>query len=204
MVVIVKEFLELLEQYFVYIYPGFVTIFIHQFAKAEKTKLNKSTLGISVVISYLYILLYKLCFMTPVSEFSNLDYIILLVASIIFPIILHWVSKSYFVEKALYKLGLNTTIEDTVWGYIQNRDKEKTGIVMKVFLDGKGIMYEGCLRYISNPEKQQAICLSGYRRYVKVNGEYILKKNYENDNSRWVLMYLNEMDHIEIKYKSAK
>ena len=52
MVEVVKGVLELLEQYFVYVYPGFVTILVHHFAKARGTTLNKSTLGISVVISY--------------------------------------------------------------------------------------------------------------------------------------------------------
>ena len=205
MVEIVKEVLELLEQYFVYNYPGFVTILTHHFAKARGTKLNKSTLGISVVISYVYILLYKFFFKTAVSQFSNKDYVILLIVSILLPVIWHWISRSYFAEKVLNKIGFNTTLEDTVWDYIQYRDKEKKGIVLKVFLDDKDIMYEGSLRYReSDPEKEQAICLSGYRRYVKENGRYIPKQDYNNDNSRWVLINVKEITRSEIKYASEK
>jgi len=40
MLEIIKEVLELLERYFVYIYAGFVTILAHHFAKARGTKLN--------------------------------------------------------------------------------------------------------------------------------------------------------------------
>ena len=96
-------------------------------------------------------------------------------------------------------------MEDTVWDYIQYRDKEKKGIVLKVFLDDKDIMYEGSLRYReSDPEKEQAICLSGYRRYVKENGRYIPKQDYNNDNSRWVLINVKEITRSEIKYASEK
>lgn len=205
MVEIVKGVLELLEQYFVYVHPGFVTILVHHFAKARGTKLNKSTLGISVVISYVYIVLYKFFFKTDVSQFSNKDYVILLIFSILLPVIWHWISRSYFAEKVLNKIGINTTLEDTVWDYIQYRDKEKKGIVLKVFLDDKDIMYEGSLRYReSDPEKEQAICLSGYRRYVKENGRYIPKQDYNNDNSRWVLINIKEITRSEIKYASEK
>lgn len=205
MVEVVKGVLELLEQYFVYVYPGFVTILVHHFAKARGTTLNKSTLGISVVISYVYIVLYKFFFKTDVSQFSNKDYVILLIFSILLPVIWHWISRSYFAEKVLNKIGINTTLEDTVWDYIQYRDKEKKGIVLKVFLDDKDIMYEGSLRYReSDPEKEQVICLSGYRRYVKENERYIPKQDYNNDNSRWVLINIKEITRSEIKYASEK
>ena len=66
-----REVLELLEQYFVYIYPGFITIMINHFTKARGTNLNKSTLGISIVISYVYIILYQYFFKINVSKFSD-------------------------------------------------------------------------------------------------------------------------------------
>lgn len=206
MVEIVKEVLELLELYFVYIYPGFISVFTHHFVNARGTRLNKSTLGISVVVSYVYILLYKSFLKISVSEFSDKDYVILFITSILLPVIWHWISRSsYFVEKALNKIGFNTALEDGVWDYIQYRDKEKKGIVLKVFLDDKDIMYEGSLRYReSDPEKDQVICLSGYRRYVKESGRYISKQDYNNDNSRWVLINIKEITRSEIKYASDK
>ena len=55
----------------------------------------------------------------------------MLIVSILLPVIWHWISRSYFAEKVLNKIGFNTTLEDTVWDYIQYRDKEKKGIVLK-------------------------------------------------------------------------
>ena len=205
MVEIVKGVLELFRTVFCVCLSRFCYYPGSSFCKARGTKLNKSTLGISVVISYVYIVLYKFFFKTDVSQFSNKDYVILLIFSILLPVIWHWISRSYFAEKVLNKIGINTTLEDTVWDYIQYRDKEKKGIVLKVFLDDKDIMYEGSLRYReSDPEKEQAICLSGYRRYVKENGRYIPKQDYNNDNSRWVLINIKEITRSEIKYASEK
>lgn len=205
MVEIAKEIIELLEQYFVYIYPGFVTVLTHHFAKARGTELNKSTLGISVVISYVYILLYRFFTSISVAQFSNKDYVILLILSILLPAIWHWVSRAALTEKILNKMGFNTTLEDNVWDYVQYRDKGKKGIVLKVFLDDKDIMYEGSLRYReSDPEKEQAICLSGYRRYVKEDGRYVPKQDYNNDNTRWVLINIKEITRSEIKYAEEK
>lgn len=205
MVIIVQEILELLERYFVYIYPGFITILIYHFSKARGTKLNKSTLGVCVVISYIYIILYNFILKTEVSQFSNKDYVILLIISILLPLIWYWVSKSEWIENILNTMGFNTTLEDTAWDYIQYRDKEKKGIILKVFLDNKDIMYEGSLRYReSDLEKEQLICLSGYRRYIKENKKYIPKQDYNNDNSRWVLINIKEITRSEIKYASEK
>ena len=188
-----------------HLFKGFVTTLTHHFAKARGTKLNKSTLGISVVVSYVYILLYKFFSKISVSQFSNKDYVILLILSVLLPVIWHWISRSYFLESVLNTLGFNTSLEDTAWDYVQYRDKEKKGIVLKVFLDDKDIMYEGSMRYReSDPEKLQTICLSGYRRYIKENGRYIAKQDYNNDNSRWVLINLKEITQAEIKYASEK
>jgi len=74
-----------------------------------------------------------------------------------------------------------------------------------VFLDDKDIMYEGSLRYWeSAPEKEQAICLSRYRRYFKENGRYTPKQDYNNDNSRWVVIDVKKITRLEIKYASEK
>ena len=103
------------------------------------------------------------------------------------------------------KININTTVETSVWDYIHYRDKDKKGIVLKVFLDDKDIMYEGSLRYHeSDTTKQQTICLSGYRRYVKENGKFVPKQDYDNDNSRWVLINITDITRVEIKYDSAK
>ena len=78
-------------------------------------------------------------------------------------------------------------------------------IVLKLFLDNNDIMYEGSLRYHeSDINKKQTICLSGYRRYIKENGKYVVKQDYNNDNSRWVMLDISEITRVEIKYHTNK
>lgn len=201
----IKEIIEILDKYFVYLYPGFISLYIFYFSKARKMKGNIITITVSLVISYVYILIYRTFCSKAVSDFKDIDYIILLIIAIVFPIIWHNISKSGRTEKILDGLGFNTTLEDDVWAYIQSRDKEKKGIVLKVFLDDKDIMYEGSLRYReSSDEKEKTICLSGYRRYLKEDGKYYIKQDYNNDNSRWVLIDISKITRSEIKYVTEK
>ena len=205
MVLLVSEFLQLLEQYFVYVYPGFISIVVYNFTNARQIKMSRKMIGVDIIISYIYLLIYKTILKTTVENFANKDYIILLFVAVIVPLIWYWFSKSLIFEKILVKLDLNTTLDDTAWDYIQSRDKEKQGIVLKVFVDDKKFMYEGSLRYReSDPNKIQTICLSGYRRYVYENNKYTLKLDYTNDNSRWVYLKIDDMTCAEIKYMSDK
>lgn len=203
---VIQDILQCLEQYFVYLYPGFVTIFIYSFTKAKGFKLNKTLIVLSVIISYLYVLIYRFIRgINEIASFKIYDYIIILIISIVLPFIWNFISKAKWMEKILHKLNINTTIETNVWDYIHNRDKDKKGIILKVFLDDKDIMYEGSLRYHeSDKKKEQTICLSGYRRYVKENGKFVVKQDYNGDNSRWVLIKMCDVTRTEIMYDSEK
>ncbi len=202
---IVRQILEVLEKYFIYLYPGYVTLFIYYFSKAKKIHFNKSFSFMCVIISYIYILLYRFIVGREVIDFVEVDYVVILCMSIIIPTVWSRISRTWWIEKFLNRLGFYTSIEDNVWDYIQYRDKEKKGIVLKVFLDDKDLMYEGSLRYREyDPEGESNICLSGFRRYTKKDGVYIPKQNYNNDNSRWVLINIKEITRTEIKYDSDK
>lgn len=205
MVELVQDIIELLEKYFIYIYPGFISVFVFHFSKARGTKINKSTFLTCVVISYIYIIFYRVLFKRSVNDFKDYDYIALFVTAILIPVIWHWISRTKWLEDILLKLGFNTSIEDNVWDYLQYRDKKKEGIILKVFLDNQELMYEGSLRYReSDPDKEKNICLSGYRRYVKEDGKYKIVQDYNNDNSRWVLINIEDITRSEILYKDAK
>lgn len=203
---LIQEILQILEQYFIYLYPGFVTIFIYLFTKAKSMKMDKILIISSIVISYVYVLIYRLIKgYNGLSDFKGDDYVIILLISILCPLIWHLISRSKWIEPVLNSININTTIENNVWDYIHYRDKDKKGIVLKVFLDDKDIMYEGSLRYHeSDTTKKQTICLSGYRRYVKENGTFVVKQDYNNDNSRWVMLDAANIDRVEIKYDSDK
>lgn len=201
----IKDFMEVLEQYFVYIYPGFISLYVYRFSVAKGMKKNKETLFISVVISYIYIIFYKAIKKVMVAQFNYGDYIALFAIAVIVPVILHWVIRSKCYECFLTELGFNTSVEDNVWDYIHYRDKDKKGIILKIFMDKKEILYEGSLRYHeSDKEKEQVICLSGYRRYIMEKNKFVVKQDYSGDNSRWVMIKMDDIKRVEILYDSAK
>lgn len=203
---IIEEILILLEKYFVYIYPGFISVSVLCFAKAKKFKKNEIMFITSIVISYIYVVVYKLVRGKEVEAFNNTDYVILFFLAIILPLVWNRISQTEWFEVVLRLMRVNTSVEECVWDYIRYRaKKENEGIAVKVFLDELGIMYEGGLRYHeSDSEKEQTICLSGYRRYIKVNGKYEVTNNYENDASRWVMLKANDVKRVEIMYEEIK
>lgn len=201
----IQDILQSLELYFIYIYPGFITIFVYLFTKAQRLKEKKYVIIISVIISYVYVVIYRwIRNYDKLSQFTVKDHVIILAISILVPIIWHRISLSKCLECFFREIKINTTIETNVWDYIHSRDREGKGIVLKVFLDDN-IMYEGSLRYHeSDVSKKQTICLSGYRRYEKKDGRYITCRDYNNDNSRWVMLAMSDVTRVEIKYSSDK
>lgn len=203
MLEIAKNIIELLEYYFVYIYPGYVSFAIYQFSRAKSIRFDRSIFGISIIISYIYILLYGFVFGKASYQFSNLDYISLLLIATVMPVIFHKVSRCKCVKCILANSGFNVTIEDDVWDYIQYKDEQ--GVNLKVFLDSKDTMYEGALRYREFTDEKKVICLSGYRRYIKENSsKYQCIQNYGGDDTRWVLIDCSDVTRFEIQYQSPQ
>lgn len=206
MLEILEAVIIILEKYFVFIYPGFISYFLFCFGRTKKIEKNYIVLITSIVISYVYIIIYKFVRNAKVEEFINQDYIALLLMSIVLPILWNWISRTKWFESFLKFFRIYTTIEENALDYVRYRAKGKNeGIVVKVFLDDMNIMYEGGLRFHeSDVEKESDLCLSGYRRYKKIEGEWKVIQNYENDSSRWVLIKGKDVKRIEVNYSEKK
>lgn len=205
MIEIIQGVLEILEQYFVYIYPGIISLFIGYFSKARGFSVNKMSISLSVVISYIYLIFYRQFRNIPITHFTIHDHLILVIIAIIAPLLLYWITRSKIFRGILRLLKINTTIEDNAWDYLEKLDKKNDGIVVKLFLDDLGIMYEGSLRYktsITAPE--HTICLSGYRRYQKENDRYIVKVDHGNDHKYWTRINLEDVTRTEVIYSEEK
>jgi len=203
---LLEDMLHILTQYFAYIYPGIITIFIYNFIRGRKIEKNKLTFLEGIVISYIYLTLINVVLKVKIEELKPWNHIIIIVISIIVPICANIIVNTKWFIGILRKLKINTEVYDNVLDLIKSKecDPEK-GIVFKVLLDDKGLMYEGKLReHESEVDKEQIICLSGYRRYVKVNDKFEKKLDYGNDNSRWVVLRAKEINRIEVKYEDKK
>lgn len=56
----VKDLLGVLKEYFIYIYPGIISLFIFRFANGKKFVEDKISLLKSIVISYVYVILLSI------------------------------------------------------------------------------------------------------------------------------------------------
>lgn len=206
MVNTIKDLLDLLTLYFVYLYPGIISVFIFRFIRGRSIVESKITVIKGITISYIYTTIINVIFKTQVSEYTICQHLLLVSGAFILPVILNAIMRSQKFRYILNLLKINTELSDNLWDLIKSKETHPNkGIAVKVFLDNQGIMYEGKLReHESDPNKSQLVCLSGYRRYVKQDNSFTVKNDYAGDNSRWVAIKSNDITRIEIKYEDAK
>lgn len=206
MVNTIKDLLNLLTLYFVYLYPGIISVFVFRFIRGRSIVESKITVIKGVTISYIYTTIINVIFKTQVSEYTICQHLLLVTGAFILPVILNAIMRSQKFRCILNWLKINTEISDNLWDLIKSKEtRPNKGISVKVFLDKQGIMYEGKLReHEADANKSQLVCLSGYRRYVKQDNSFTVKNDYAGDNSRWVAIKSNDITRIEIKYEDAK
>lgn len=206
MVELIKDVLDALTLYFVYFYPGIITMFVYRFVRGRSIIENNMTLIKGVTISYVYVAIMSFFMKKNVNAFSAWEHILLLLVAFLIPILWNLVIKGKLFRKVLCYLKIDTELSDNLLDLIRSKETDiQKGIVLKVFLDKQSLMYEGKLReHESDIGRQQIICLSGYRRYVKNDNSYLVKNDYSGDNSRWVAIKDEDITRIEIKYEDAK
>ena len=195
--------------YFDYLVPGFISLFFFSFLRGKSFDESKKTLIKSVAVSYIYLSIYSFIFSREVFEFGVIDHIILIAAAFALPFILSKILKFKWFRLFMDKLGIDTELRDDILSVIKEKDTDGKGIVMKAYLDKYGLMYEGFLReHESDPEKPGFICLSGYRRYIEVHGEYKIDIDYDKQGSKkdkyWIELKMDNIDRLEIVYSDPK
>lgn len=206
MVDLVKDILNVLTLYFIYLYPGIISIFVYRFIRGRSIAENKITLIKGITISYIYVTIMSFLLGKSVGNFSVVAHLILILISFATPIALNRAIKSKKFKAVLNWLKIDTEISDNLMDLIKSKETDiERGIALKVFLDKQDLMYEGMLRdHESDINKSQVICLCGYRRYVKNDNAFSVNKDYSGDNSRWVALKSEDITRIEIKYEEEK
>lgn len=205
----VADILFVLKEYFIYLYPGAITFFTFKFARGKKLSEDKISVLKMLIISYLYVSLVGLFIPFDIMNAPTKIHIILIALSFVTPIILNIFSRFKWVHTVLKWLSINTLFNDNMLDVIVSQEKndKKNGIALKIFMDDKGLMYEGMLRvHESDPNRDRKIALSGYRRYVydEEGKRFVVKNDYNCDNSRWVVVDEKDISRIEIKYANPK
>lgn len=198
----INDLLNVIKDYIVYVYPGFITLIIYRFIIARKVDENQYTLIKSIIISYIYVIILAGVTKTSTSHFTIIYHIVLLIISCIIPIVWNCIFKSQKFIKILRKLKIDTDVYDNMLDSIRAIEKE---VWIRVYLDSYGIMYEGSLRkHEVDSGKAKQIVLSGYRFYIidPNNKEKKCILDYANKNENWVKISEKNITRMEIVYSN--
>ena len=211
----INDLLNVIKDYIVYVYPGFITLIIYRFIIARKVDENQYTLIKSIIISYIYVIILAGVTKTSTSHFTIIYHIVLLIISCIvfsysclisptnFPAqSCNCIFKSQKFIKILRKLKIDTDVYDNMLDSIRAIEKE---VWIRVYLDSYGIMYEGSLRkHEVDSGKAKQIVLSGYRFYIidPNNKEKKCILDYANKNENWVKISEKNITRMEIVYSN--
>lgn len=188
----ILRILDSLAKYIVYIYPGYITIYLYRFFRAKCTNGNKELLFKSIAISFLY----KLVLDKASSETEIIYHFGMIVISVIVPYIAYLVQKSNAMQNALEALGINTRFEENE---IEILDNEEYSAWVKVYLKEDNVVYEGFLGETEMESgKRQFIILKKYRKYIlnKSGHPKPYIEEHENDEDK-VLIFYDDVKRIE-------
>lgn len=203
----IKELLKIIEQYVVYVYPGFITIVLYRFAISKSVEENKNTFIKSIIISYLYTI--------PVGYFSGIEppkfticqHVVLLVISVIVPLAWNQIIHLGIYKKIMQKIGIKTEIYDNLMDIMFYKENGKVWV--RVYLDEQKVMYEGSLRhYESDINRKQQVILSGYREYHYNEATHKYDEmlyNYASDKTdekQWIRILEKNITRMEFVYQN--
>lgn len=198
----IKELLEIIKQYIVYVYPGFITLVVYRFAMFKSVEENKNTFIKSIIISYLYTLPFQFGGKNPI-EFGFLSHFIIILLAVALPIGWNMAIRRNKLKKIIRFLGIKTEFYDNLMDIMFY--KEGGCVWVRAYMDDRKIMYEGSLRhYESDINREQQIILSGYRlyNYNKITKKYdLLVYDYSLDQKQWVRLLEKNVTRVEFVYQ---
>lgn len=200
----VNNLLNVIKEYIVYVYPGFITLMIYRFIIAKNVEENEYTLIKSIIISYIYVAILEGITKINFSKFIIPHHIILLIVACIVPIIWNCIFKSSIATKSLRAIKIDTSVHENM---LESLRAKEEGLWIRVYMDDYGIMYEGTLRgHESDPNREQQIALSGYRFY-RINSKSKEKEciiDYANKKQHWVKIREKDITRMEVVYENPQ
>lgn len=203
----IEKILEELRMNMVFLYPGFITLLIYRFSIARNVDDNKNTIVKSIIISYLYVLFLSFCIKCFKGKPFNIHdceighHMMLLFMAVLIPLIWNKITRTKGFQNVLSGVGLNVQIYDNQLDILAKKEKE---VWVKVYMDKLQILYEGSLRnYESDPDREQAIILSGYRMYT-LNEDLSVKSLIDDmaeSDDRWIRIRYNDITRLIFEYK---
>lgn len=202
-----KELIETLGNYAIYVYPGIISLFIINFILARSTKIDNNKIIYVISFSYLYVFVYTRIKGVNIENFTQNDSFWILVISLIVPVGLNFIYRCFKtqVESILSILKIDTSLEDTafdrMYGLRDVHVKRKGNMYVRIYSTKLPFKYEGVVEsYESDPNKEMIICLTRYRISIKTDDGYTEYKDFSDKLDKYLYIKMKEAEIIEIEY----
>lgn len=188
----ILKILDSLANYVIYIYPGYITIYLYRFFRAKCVDGNKETLFKSIVISFLY----KMILDKAPLETEIMYNIWMIIISAVIPYAAYMAQKSDAIQHAMEIFGISTRFEENE---IEILDNGECSAWVTVYLKEDKVVYEGFLGETEmEPGKRRFIILKKYRKYTldKKGHPNPCIEEKEKDEDK-VLIFYEDVKRIE-------
>lgn len=185
--------LDLLPKYIVYLYPGYISIYVYYFLKALTLKNHKEIVMKAISMSFIY----KVCVdSTAIPENSAIYYLSLAGVACMIPYLAYLLQNCGLVVTVCRKIGIRTSFDSTE---IDSIDSGKYSAWVKIYLSDTNLMYAG---YLGDRElerdKKQFVILKQFEKYMMdTNGKISEKLECHDSDDDQVIIYMEEIKRIE-------
>lgn len=201
------QIVDNIPKYLVYVYPGYITIYLYYFFRGITVKETKGILLKAIILSYIYISVLskftnfmKLSKCIDVQSFPNVGIGICLmavsVAYLAYRLVISDTAISY-----LEKLKIHTTFSMNELEEIEKDCVDGTWLC--VYLKDSNIAYEGFLsKKEMELDRKQYIVICGYRKYAIGDDGKSVKPyiyDYDDNQNEKVIIYFDEIKRFEIR-----
>lgn len=216
---IIEITLYSLKEYLIFLYPGFITIYIFKYVDGKKIEETKLLVVKSIIVSYIYLLILSpiLGFTIDSSVSSSLKvHYWAIVMSVLIPLVIYCLISSEKFNIFQKKIGIQTRRDSNPIDIALTIEKCP---LVSVYMDEYGVMYEGEVRnYVKDPDRSDYIMLSGYRVWRLFETEdsegNVIAKEYkqiypkprssedksDTRHNEWVILYSKDITRIEVLY----
>ena len=187
------EIINVLPEYILYFYPGYITIYSYYFLRGKTLCDNRETLIKSIMISYIYVTLTAFI---PIENMilANIGYILLAIAV---AYICYMITSSDWIYSIFKILKIKTT-------YYENEVEAlagcQNGAWLIVYVKSSNIAIEGSLGFKELEEgKDRYITLDAYSKY-SVNEDSTLSSpicNYSDNYEEKCVIKYDDIKRIE-------
>lgn len=190
-----SEYIKLLPNLFNYIVPGFIFLVVFNFVISREEKIEKSSLYLSITISYVLISVLKFInVFTKLSVPPAVVTITLIFISILGGCCFGIILSGNTFKRLSKAMGIGKTIHKNIFNDITDK---KLGNMIKIFLPSESIIYIGNLLDYEEKDGDFYLVIS---RYEILDYNEQRKENNIDDKTKRAVINTKQISRMELIY----